>query len=225
MKHIFIVDDEKNIRDLIKKFLVSEGYEVTLFKDGLNLVDKIKSIKPDLIVLDVMMPGIDGLELCKEIRKISLVPIIFVSAKDEEIDKILGLELGADDYLAKPFSPRELVVRIKNILKRTQIQNKDDVKVINIKDVNIYRDRRSIKKGDFEIKFTTKEYDLIEFLVNNKNMPFTRDQLLERIWGYDFVGDERAIDDLVKKIRKKLNEAGSTLDIITVWGYGYKVDE
>lgn len=225
MKHIFIVDDEKNIRDLIKKFLVSEGYEVTLFKDGLNLVDKIKSIKPDLIVLDVMMPGIDGLELCKEIRKISLVPIIFVSAKDEEIDKILGLELGADDYLAKPFSPRELVVRIKNILKRTQIQNKDDVKVINIKDVNIYIDRRSIRKGDFEIKFTTKEYDLIEFLVNNKNMPFTRDQLLERIWGYDFIGDERAIDDLVKKIRKKLNEAGSTLDIITVWGYGYKVDE
>ncbi|EOD00216.1 response regulator transcription factor [Caldisalinibacter kiritimatiensis] len=224
MKHIFVVDDEKNIRDLIQKYLQKEGYKVTLFEHGNNLISEINRLKPDLIVLDIMMPGIDGLELCKEIRKKSDIPIIFVSAKDEELDRILGLELGADDYLSKPFSPRELVVRIKNIFKRLEKSDSFKSEHINIKDIDIYCERRYVEKNGVEIKFTTKEYELLEFLVKNKNMPFTREQLLQRVWGYDYIGDQRVIDDLVKRIRKKLKKVDSELKITTVWGYGYRVD-
>lgn len=224
MQHIFVIDDEKNIRDLMKKYLEKEGYHVTLFENGENIFSEMIRLKPDLLVLDIMMPGIDGLELCKKIRKHSEIPIIFVSARDEEIDRILGLELGADDYLSKPFSPRELVVRIKNILRRIHKENILKTEEICIKDIKLYCNRRYVEKGMQEIKFTTKEYDLFEFLVINKNIPFTRDHLLERIWGYDYIGDTRLVDDLIKRIRKKLHDAGSELEIITIWGYGYRID-
>ncbi len=225
MKHIFVVDDERTIRDLIKKYIEKEGYKVTLFEDGKNLVNEIRRLSPDLIVLDIMLPGVDGLELCKEIRKTSELPIIFVSARDEEFDRVLGLEIGGDDYLAKPFSPRELVARVKNLMKRVdKMASVKDDKVL-IKDICIYYDRRSVDKGGEELKLTTKEYELFEFLVKNKNMPFGREQLVERIWGYDYIGDSRIIDDLVKRIRKKLSEIGSQAEITTVWGYGYKIDE
>lgn len=225
MKHIFVVDDERTIRDLIKKYMEKEGYKVTLFENGKNLVNEIKRLNPDLVVLDIMLPGDDGLELCKEIRKTSELPIIFVSARDEEFDRVLGLEIGGDDYLAKPFSPRELVARVKNIMKRVEraAAPRDDKEIV--KDISVYFDRRCVDKGGEELKFTTKEYELFEFLVKNKNMPFSRDQLVERIWGYDYIGDSRIIDDLVKRIRKKLSEIGSRVEITTVWGYGYKIDE
>ncbi|MHB1394310.1 MAG: response regulator transcription factor [Clostridia bacterium] len=225
MKHIFVVDDERTIRDLIKKYMEKEGYKVTLFEDGKNLVNEIRRLSPDLIVLDIMLTGADGLELCKEIRKTSELPIIFVSARDEEFDRVLGLEIGGDDYLAKPFSPRELVARVKNIMKRVEkaASPKDDKETI--KDICIYYDRRYVDKGGEELKLTTKEYELFEFMVKNKNMPFGREQLVERIWGYDYLGDSRIIDDLVKRIRKKLSEIGSRAEITTVWGYGYKIDE
>lgn len=219
-----MVDDERNIRDLIKKYLEKEGYIVTLLEDGNNLISEINRLKPDLIVLDIMMPGIDGLELCKKIRQNSDIPIIFVSAKDEELDRILGLELGADDYLSKPFSPRELVVRIKNIFRRLEKIENQGVKYLSLKDIRIYPERRYVEKDGEELKLTTKEYDLFEFLARNRNMPFTREQLLQKIWGYDYVGDERIIDDLVKRLRKKLRDIDSQLEIITVWGYGYRMD-
>lgn len=225
MKQIFVVDDERNIRDLIKKYLEKEGWRVTMFEDGQNVVSELRRLKPDLMVLDIMMPGIDGLELCREIRKISEIPIIFVSARDEEFDRILGLELGGDDYLAKPFSPRELVVRIKNIFRRLEksvAQKEEDAK---LKDLVVRFDRRCVEKEGTELKLTTKEYELFEFLVRNRNLPFNREQLVEKIWGYDYIGDSRIIDDLVKRIRKKLSEIGSRVEITTVWGYGYKIDE
>lgn len=225
MKHVFIVDDERNIRDLIRKYLEKESYQVTVFENAQNVVSEINRLKPDLLVLDIMMPGIDGLELCKEIRKHSEIPIIFVSARDEELDRILGLELGADDYLSKPFSPRELVVRIKNIFRRLEKSNQIKAEQLIIRDIKIECHRRYIEKDGTELKLTMKEYDLLEFLVRNKNMPFTREQLLEKVWGYDYIGDIRVIDDLVKRLRKKLAEAGTLLEIKTVWGYGYRIDD
>ena len=172
------------------------------------------------------MPGIDGLNLCKEIRKTSETPIIFVSARDEEIDRILGLEIGADDYLTKPFSPRELVVRIKKILQRINKVPEDSLTdCLILKDLKIFPKSRLVKINEQEIKFTTKEYELLEFMVLNKNISFTREKLLEKVWGYDYYGDDRLVDDIVKRIRKKLNEVKSHLKIITIWGYGYRVDD
>lgn len=226
MKHIFVVDDEKNIRDLIKKYLEKEDFKATVFENGQNVINELRRLQPNLIVLDIMMPGIDGLAMCKEIRKFSDIPIIFVSARDEEFDRILGLELGGDDYLSKPFSPRELIARIKNIFRRlerlsghSQVTEED-----LIKDLTVFFNRRVIERAGEELKLTTKEYELFEFLIKNKNMPFSREQLVEKIWGYDYLGDSRIIDDLVKRIRKKLSDLGSFVEITTVWGYGYKVD-
>jgi DNA-binding response OmpR family regulator len=224
LKHIFVVDDEKSIRDLIKLYLEKESYRVTSFDSGKDVLEAFKNQKPDLLVLDIMLPESDGLELCREIRKTSDVPIIFVSARDEEFDRILGLELGGDDYLSKPFSPRELMVRIKNIFKRLEKKVHTNEVSSSIKDITIYFERRCALKQGVELKLTTKEYELFEFLIRNKGMPFNRDQLVERIWGYDYIGESRIIDDLVKRIRKKLEIAESELEIITVWGYGYKID-
>ncbi|MEA4847774.1 MAG: response regulator transcription factor [Clostridiaceae bacterium] len=225
MKHIFVIDDERNIRELIRKYLEKEGFLVTVFENSQNIVSEINRLKPDLLVLDIMMPGIDGLELCKEIRKSKDIPIVFVSARDEELDRILGLELGADDYLSKPFSPRELVVRIKNIMRRSEKSSQMKAEVMVIKDIKMECYRRYVGKDGIELKLTIKEYDLMEFMVRNKNMPFTREQLLEKVWGYDFIGDIRVIDDLIKRLRKKLVEIGSVLEIKTVWGYGYRIDD
>jgi len=225
-KHIFVVDDEKHIRELIDKYLQKEGYDSSVYSDGNNILAELQIKNPDLIVLDINMPGINGLELCKEIRKTSEIPIVFVSARDEEFDRILGLELGGDDYLSKPFSPRELLVRIKNIFKRMEksTPQSDDAKV-TINDLLLNKLERTIYCLDNEIKLTTKEYELMEFLIVNSNMPFTREILIERIWGYDYIGETRVIDDLVKRIRKKLKEVNSKLNIETVWGYGYKIEK
>ncbi|MGC4378782.1 response regulator transcription factor [Fictibacillus sp. Mic-4] len=225
MKHIFIVDDEKNIRDILEKYLVREGYKVTVFSDGKQVIAEMARLKPDLLVLDIMMPGIDGLELCQDIRKISEIPIIFVSARDQELDRILGLEIGGDDYLTKPFSPRELVARIKNIFKRVHLSDgKKENKIITIGEARIYPIRRYVEVNGNEMKLTTKEYELFEYLARYPKQPFTREQLIEQIWGYDYTGDGRIIDDLVKRIRKKLAEHQAVAEITTVWGYGYRLD-
>lgn len=225
-KHIFIVDDEKNIRDLIEKYLLNEGYKTTSFSDGSTVVEEIFTKSPDLIVLDINMPGENGLDICKEIRKKSDIPIIFVSARDEEFDRVIGLELGGDDYLSKPFSPRELVARIKNIFRRL---DKKTVEVqdscISIRDLILNTSTRTITSDEEEIKLTTKEYELMEFLMVNSNIPFTREGLIEKIWGYDYLGDLRVIDDLVKRLRKKLRDKNSKVQIETVWGYGYKIEK
>ncbi|PKM78790.1 MAG: DNA-binding response regulator [Firmicutes bacterium HGW-Firmicutes-15] len=224
MKHIFVVDDEKNIRDLIKKYLEKEGYIVTPFSGEQNLLPEIERIHPDLVVMDITLPGRDGLELCKEIRKSSDTPIIFVSARDEEFDRVLGLELGGDDYLTKPFSPRELVARIKNVFKRLD-KSIQQVEEIKLKDIILYPGRRYMEKDGAEIKLTAKEYELFAFLLNNKNRSFTREYLIEKVWGYDYIGEARIVDDLVKRIRKKIHASESIVEITTVWGYGYRLDD
>lgn len=225
MKHIFVVDDEKNIRDILQKYIENEGYRVTLFSDGRQVFQEMLRLKPDLLIIDIMMPHIDGLELCKEIRKQSETPIIFVSARDDEFDRILGLELGGDDYLTKPFSPRELMVRIRNIFKRMEKNTAVQQQLVNIRDVNIDTNRRYIEKDGQEIKLTTREYDLFLFFACNKGKPYTREELLEYIWGYEFSGDGRLIDDLVKRVRKKLEMHKSSVELSTIWGYGYRLDD
>jgi DNA-binding response OmpR family regulator len=227
-KLIFVVDDEQNIRDLIRSYLHKEGYEVKVFPDGESAYEEFMKVQPDMLVIDIMMPRMDGYSLCREIRKSSEVPIIMVSAKDEEIDRVLGLELGSDDYISKPFSPRELVARVKTIFRRIKneaasnnaLSPKNEIKCM---DISILLDERKVLKGSTEVDFTAKEYDFLSYLIKNKNKVFNREQLITNIWGYDYVGDTRAIDDLVKRLRKKLSEAGSELEITTVWGYGYKI--
>ncbi len=222
MKHILVIDDEKNIRDLIEKYLVASNFQVTTYGDAKYLVEEVKRLQPDLIVLDIMMPRSNGLEVCKEIRKFSEIPIIFVSAKDEEFDRIIGLELGADDYLSKPFSPRELVVRIKNIFRRLDKHIK--TQSVKVNDCMIDKERRTIEINQQVMKTTQKEYEMMVYMCENINRSLSRDQIIEEVWGYDFDGDSRVIDDIVKRLRKKLTSLDSTLTIETVWGFGYKIE-
>lgn len=228
IKTIYIADDEKKIRDLISLYLTNEGYHVIGFKDGYSLLLKLTEKIPDMVILDIMMPGINGYDVCKEIRKKSNIPIIMVSAKDEPFDKILGIELGSDDYLAKPFSPRELVARVKNIFKRignaTKIASIESNQ-LTVKDITIYNDQRKVINESGEILLTTKEFDLLLFLIENKNKVFNRSQLIDHVWGYEYVLETRLVDDVIKRIRKKLKDMESKLEITTVWGYGYKVEE
>lgn len=227
MKHIFVVDDEKRIRELIKMYLKKEGYEVTSFESAAGVMESFqKKEAPDLLVLDIMMEGMDGLDLCREIRKISEVPIIFVSARSDELDRILGLELGADDYLAKPFSPRELMVRIKTILKRTgkSLESTDKEDLLCSQDFTIIPSRRMAMVKNQEVALTIKEYELMEYFLKNINLPLSREQIIENIWGYHYDGYDRNVDDTVKRLRRKLKEYDSSLEIKTVWGYGYKVE-
>jgi len=203
--------------------LVASNYQVTTYGDAKYLPEEVRRLNPDLIVLDIMMPNSNGLEVCKAIRKFSDIPIVFVSAKDEEFDRILGLELGGDDYLNKPFSPRELVVRVKNIFKRLDKQDKVS-DIITIKDCVLNKQTRQIMVKDQVIKTTVKEYEVMVYLSEHMNLPIKREQLIEDVWGYDFEGELRVVDDLVKRLRKKLKTADSTLVIETVWGYGYKIE-
>jgi len=227
-KLIYVVDDEKSIRDLIKAYLTKEGYQVQNFACGEDALAAYNTKACHMMIIDIMMKGMDGYELCREIRKLSDIPIIMVSAKDDEIDRILGLELGSDDYLSKPFSPRELVVRVKNIFRRidkSQVNKPTEQKdnSLGVKDVIIMENERKVVANNKELKITNKEFEFLLFMVKNKNIAFSRENLLKNIWGYDYFGEERAVDDLVKRIRKKLKEVGSMVEILTVWGYGYKI--
>lgn len=226
MKHIFVIDDAFDIRQLIVKYLEKEGYKTTSFCNGDTVVEEIGRLSPDLLVMDIMMPGIDGLDLCRNIRQVSDVPIIFVSARGEEIDRIIGLEMGADDYLSKPFSPRELLARIKNIFKRLE---KSTLQLANtklvVKDSVLYIEQRKFMVKGVEVSLTTKEYDTLRIMMENVNIPLTREQLLEKIWGYDYFGEERIVDDVIKRLRKKLKEQSSFMTITTVWGFGYKIED
>ncbi|MBN2852663.1 MAG: response regulator transcription factor [Clostridia bacterium] len=226
-KEIFVVDDEKKIRDIIKIYLDNEGYDVSCFESGEDMLQSFNIKTPDMIIIDIMMPGMNGYDICREIRKKSDVPIIIVSAKDETFDKVLGIELGSDDYMVKPFSPRELVVRVKNIFRRVEKSAGSSVLKKNrlkIKDIEIFKDERKILCHTREIVLTTKEFDLLVFLVENANKAFKRDQLIDRVWGYEVILETRLVDDVVKRIRKKLIENESQVEITTVWGYGYKIE-
>lgn len=227
-RKIYIVDDDAKICEIIERYLQAEGYEVRSFLRGELAWDAWKQERPDMFILDIMMPGMDGYEFCRRIRAESMVPIIMVSAKDDEVDRIVGLELGSDDYLSKPFSPRELVARVKTMFRRIDAmhaeKNGETPQTLQIGDLVFYPEQRRVMQKGNEIAFTTKEYELLVFFAMNRNKPYTREQLLNQVWGYDYIGDERAIDDLIKRIRKKMNAVESTVEIKTVWGYGYKLE-
>ncbi|MBU5268115.1 response regulator transcription factor [Virgibacillus proomii] len=220
--HIGIVEDDSNIRNIVSAYLKNEGFMVSLLESAEEAWELWQTCPPNMWILDIMLPGMDGYEFCKRIRKESEVPIIIISAKDEEIDKILGLELGSDDYLTKPFSPRELVARVKRLFKRSSTTFKtleaSDGR-ITVDKLTIDREERRIFFNNEECEVTTKEFDMLFILVENVNRAFSRDELLVKIWGDNYFGSDRAVDDLVKRIRKKLPD----LPLETVWGYGYRL--
>lgn len=220
-EHIAIVEDDENIQDIVSAYLEKEGYTTTVLSSAEEAWELWTKGPPDMWVLDIMLPGMDGYEFCRKIRAESDIPIIIISAKDDEIDKILGLELGGDDYLTKPFSPRELVARIKRLFKRTG--NKDNSAVsldtLEVDGLAIYKNDRRVFWQEQEVEITTKEFDMLLLLAENVNRAFPREQLLINVWGNDYFGSDRAVDDLIKRLRKKMD--GISID--TVWGYGYRL--
>lgn len=215
---ILIVDDEELIRTVIKEYVLLEGYKVDEAENGLEAIDKCKNATYDLIIMDIMMPKLDGYQAVKEIKKNCTTPILMLSARGEEYDKLLGFDLGIDDYVMKPFSPKELVARIKAILKRT---NKTNRKII-IDDLVIDEDAREVYIKDEAVTLTLKEYELLKYLIENKNIAVSREQLLYNIWGYDFYGDDRTVDTHIKTLRSKIGEYKD--NIVTLRGVGYKFE-
>lgn len=219
MPTLLLVDDEKNIIELERLYLSKEGYQLHVAYDGRTALEQFRVVKPDLIVLDVMLPGIDGFEVCRRIRAESDTPILMLTARDQDIDKIVGLELGADDYLTKPFNPRELVARVKAILRRAIALPKTQRLMVG--DVVLDVARREVQVAGKPIDLRTKEFDLLAVLMQNPGIVLTRDRLLEIAWGFDFPGETRTVDVHVAHLRKKL--AGAKTQIETVSGVGYKL--
>ena len=222
---VLIVDDDENIAELISLYLIKECYETSIVHDGESAVREFKSFGPNIIILDLMLPGMDGYQVCREIRKDSQVPIIMLSAKGEVFDKVLGLELGADDYMVKPFDSKELVARVKALLRRS-IPGGAPVKSaagehVEYPGLSINLTNYSVTYKNKQIDMPPKELELLYFLAKSPNQVFTREQLLDRIWGYDYVGDTRTVDVHIKRIREKLPD-GDHWSIATVWGVGYK---
>ncbi len=217
---ILVVDDEKNIVELARLYLEKEGYHVEDAYDGAEALAKIKSLQPALVVLDLMLPEIDGWEVCRRVRKESDVPIIMLTARDDDVDKIVGLELGADDYLTKPFNPRELAARVRAVLRRYEKAIRPE-QVIKIGQVTIDPQRREVTVGDRLVELRTREFDLLLALAQHKGIVLSRDQLLDLAWGFDFYGQTRTVDVHIAQLREKL--AGSDLVIDTVRGIGYKL--
>lgn len=219
-KKIMVVDDDENIAELIAVYLNKEGYEAYKFYDGQRALEAFTKLTPDLAILDIMLPKIDGYELCREIRKMSDIPIIMVTAKGETFDKVLGLELGADDYIVKPFDSKELLARVKAVFRRYKSNNSKSQRAVipnltvDISDYSIIYHRK-------KIEMPPKEIELLYFLISNPNRVFTREQILDKIWGFDYYGETRTVDVHIKRLREKLN-MDDEWEIKTVWGVGYK---
>ena len=218
---VLVVEDEASIASFVSLYLKNAGYDVRAVTTGNAALTQVAAEQPALIILDLMLPDLDGIEICRRIRKTSDVPILMLTARDEDVDKIIGLEVGADDYLTKPFNPRELVARVKSVLRRSAPERRRDVEEeLRHGDLTINAGRREVKVGEEEIQLAPKEFDLLWELLDHKGLVLTRDQLLERVWGYTFAGDTRTVDVHVRQLRRKLGEASP---IVTVWGVGYKV--
>src|SRR5216684_5155418 len=218
---VLVVEDEASIASFVSLYLKNAGYEVRTASNGVDALASVQSEQPSLIVLDLMLPDIDGIEICRRIRQKSDVPILMLTARDEDVDKIIGLEVGADDYMTKPFNPRELVARVRAILRRATTERAQrESAVIQHGDLVIDSGRREARVGEQEIQLAPKEFDLLWELLDHRGLVLTRDQLLERVWGYTFAGDTRTVDVHVRQLRRKLGDASP---IVTVWGVGYKV--
>jgi len=218
---VLVVEDEAAIASFVSLYLKNAGYGVRTASTGTEALSAAANDSPSLIVLDLMLPDIDGIEVCKRIRQRSDVPILMLTARDEDVDKIIGLEVGADDYLTKPFNPRELVARVKSVLRRSAPARQDpENAIIKHGDLTVDSGRREVRVVEEEIQLAPKEFDLLWELLDHRGLVLTRDQLLERVWGYTFAGDTRTVDVHVRQLRRKLGDASP---IVTVWGVGYKV--
>lgn len=224
---ILIVEDDPNVSELVGLYLEREGFAVACVDDGLKALEAIESSPPDLVVLDLMLPGLDGLEVCRRVRRQSDVPIVMLTARGDDIDRILGLELGADDYLPKPFNPRELVARVKAILRRTRsFEGKGGESTrttLQFPGLEVDFEARVVRVAGKEVSLTPKEFDLLWHLASHPDRTFSRPELLESVWGFDFYGDDRTVDVHVKRLRRKIEPADHPMRYIhTVWGVGYK---
>ena len=220
-QNILVIDDDKNIREVVKLYLRKEGYEVTEAADGAIGVDLFFGKQYDLVILDIMMPVQDGIETIKQIRAKSNVPVIMLTAKGETFDKVLALELGADDYIVKPFDPKELVARVKAVIRRSTQDEKTDI--LEYPDLKIDMQNYQVIYEGKELQMPPKEIELLHFLASRPNKVFTRDQLLEQVWGFEYFGDSRAVDVHIKRLREKFKD-GEPWQIKTVWGVGYKFE-
>jgi DNA-binding response OmpR family regulator len=226
MSHkILVIDDDTNICELLKLCLTKEDYDVITALGGPEGIAMFKVYEPDLVLLDIMMPKKDGWQVCREIREISSKPIIMITAKDEVFDKVLGLELGADDYIVKPFDMKEVYARVKAVLRRTKNQDNDnDIEIIKFDNLEISLQKYELKLKNKTVDIPPKELELLYFLVSNVNRVFTRDQLLDKVWGFDYLGDSRTVDVHVKRLREKLDGISEKWNLKTVWGVGYKFE-
>ncbi len=222
---ILIVDDEENICELLRLYVEKEGYQTLIATNGQEAMDKFRAEKPDMVLLDIMLPIKDGWQVCREIRAIDDTPIIMLTAKGETFDKVLGLELGADDYMVKPFEPKELLARMKAVLRRTTGRAEEEVNNEIVFDrLRINQETYDVYLDDEKIEMPPKEFELLFFLAKNANKVFTRDQLLDEIWGYEFFGDSRTVDVHMKRIREKIDRDDKSWHLKTVWGVGYKFE-
>lgn len=223
---ILIVDDDINICELLRLYLEKEGFVTKIVHDGANAVDSFKAENPDLTLLDIMLPSLDGWQVCREIRKFSDKPIIMLTAKGETFDKVLGLELGADDYVTKPFDTKEIVARIKAVLRRSNSSqsSQEKSKEVNFDKLSINLDNYEMKVDGVQVDTPPKELELIYFLASNPNRVFSRDQLLDEVWGFDYYNDSRTVDVHVKRLREKIEGVSDKWELKTVWGVGYKFE-
>lgn len=222
---ILVVDDDTNICELLRLYLEKEGYVVKIVNDGVSAINAFKQENPDLTLLDIMIPKLDGWQVCREIRKFSDKPIIMLTAKGETFDKVLGLELGADDYVTKPFDTKEVVARMKAVLRRTApASDTSDVKEVNYDKLSINLTNYEMKVNGVSVDTPPKELELIYHLASNPNRVFTRDQLLDEVWGFDYYGDSRTVDVHIKRLREKLEGVSDKWELKTVWSVGYKFE-
>lgn len=227
-QRIMIVDDDENIAELISLYLTKECFETFLVHDGESALNHVNIFKPDLILLDLMLPGIDGYQVCREIRRDSEIPIIMLSAKGETFDKVLGLELGADDYIIKPFDSKEMIARVKAVLRRyhvteSEIHHDSHIQCVEYSCISVNLTNYSVIYNGSSVEMPPKELELLYFLASSPNQVFTREQLLDRIWGYEYIGDTRTVDVHIKRLREKIKD-NSQWAISTVWGIGYKFE-
>lgn len=223
---ILVIDDDNAICEMLKNYFEKEGYEVKTVSDGIAGVDSFKLYNPDIVLLDIVLPKKDGWQVCREIREVSNQPVIMISAKSDTFDKVLGLELGADDYVVKPFDIKELSARVKAVLRRSRSNaiSKNDNEIIKFDNIEISLQKYELKLAGKPIDVPPKELELLYFLAYNRNRVFTRDQLLDKVWGFDYLGDSRTVDVHVKRLREKLEGVSDKWVLKTVWGVGYKFE-
>ena len=221
---ILVVDDDRNICELLKLYLENDGYTVFVANDGQEAVEMFQSKAPELVLLDIMLPKMDGWQVCREIRKTSNTPIIMLTAKGETFDKVLGLELGADDYVTKPFDAKEVMARVKAVLRRSDTKESNAEKEIVFPNLTINLSNYELKINGNIVEVPPKELELLYFLASNPNRVFTREQLLEEVWGFDYFGDSRTVDVHIKRLREKLEGVEANWQLKTVWGVGYKFE-